>query len=211
MSMRHLNKSLVLAGVAALALGACDNKKSETTTTSTTTTTTTTAAAAGPIDANSLPKRKPGLWEQSISADGSAPMVMKICLDAATDAQLSMAGAQASKDACSENKITRSGDGFTVNATCNMGSGGKVVSTGTIKGDFQSAYEVAVNSTTSGASVPQMNRASAVKISAKWVGACPEGMAPGDQQMPNGMVINLSQFDPAKARALAKEAAAGAK
>ena len=29
---------------------------------------------------------------------------------------------------------------------------------------------------------------------AKWEGPCPAGMAPGDMQMPNGMVMNVSKM-----------------
>jgi len=72
-----------------------------------------------------------------------------------------------------------------------MGSGGTVVSEGTATGDFNTSYTVQVQSTTSGASAPQMNGAHKVSIASEWLGACPAGMAPGDMELPNGMKINM--------------------
>lgn len=207
--MLRRKSGLVIAGLGALALSAC-GEKTETTKTATATTTaaTTTAEAGGPLDPNAPPKRKPGLWQQTISSGGTVAMASKVCLDAATDAQMSIAGAQASKNACPGAKTARAADGgYTIDATCNMGSGGTVATHAVMKGDFNNAYEVDVNSTTTGAAAPQMNRSDKIKIMAKWLGPCPAGMQPGDMQMANGMTINMTGFDPAKARAMAKEAA----
>jgi hypothetical protein len=137
-----------------------------------------------------LPKRKPGLWKQTVSASGMV-QVSRICLDKDAEARLAIWGAQTGEDICAEQEVRKEAGGWAFNSRCDMGSGGTVVSRGTAKGDFDSNYTVQVQSTTSGASAPQMNGVHTASISSVWLGPCPAGMKPGDMELPNGMKINM--------------------
>lgn len=209
--MRHLNSGLALAGLAALVLAGCGEKVDATKDGATAPAATTTAPAVGEVATpETMPSRKPGLWAQTITAEGAPPMVIKVCLDAATDKQMSVMGSQASKQACPDSKMVRTATGYDVTATCNMGSGGTSVTKGVVSGDYNAKYEVDLTSTTTGAALAQRNGTAKVKLVAEWQGPCPADMSPGDQVMPGGMTINMTGFDPEKARAIAKDAAAAA-
>lgn len=154
--------------------------------------------ATGPAAVASAPKRKPGLWTQTINTSGMA-QTTRMCLDETTEAKISMWGQQASKDMCQTNQMARQLDGsWTFSSVCDMGSGGKTVTTGVATGDFGASYRMAADSVTTGASSPQMNGARKMVIEAKWEGPCPPGFKPGDMELPGGMKINM--LDMAKAK-----------
>lgn len=185
--MRALTVGL-LVGAAALSLAACNKAEN-------------TADALNPADVAAAPegsplnpKRKPGLWEQTITMAGQpAPLLIKLCLDEATDAEMSAFGAQASQDACSENTITKTAAGYDLRSVCDMGAGGVATSEGKAVGDMGSSYTVDITTVTTGASNAQANGTSKMQMAAKWVGPCPAGMAPGMMEMPGGLQVNVNQ------------------
>jgi hypothetical protein len=123
----------------------------------------------------------------------------KICLDADTDAKLTMWGQAVGKDTCKRNAITPTAGGWSFESECDLGSGGHIVSKGVATGDFNSAYTVKVSSTTTGAAMAQANGAHEMQLDAKWEGPCPAGMKGGDVHMDipgmkGGMTINLEQM-----------------
>jgi len=145
------------------------------------------SATAGPA---ALPKRKPGLWSHTIAASG-ANQTMQICIDADTDAKMSLWGQAVGKDMCSKNAVTAVPGGYAFESECDMGDMGHVVSKGAVTGDFGSAYTVKTTSTTTGSSMPQANTTSDMTLTAKWEGACPAGMTGGDITLPGGVKINM--------------------
>lgn len=145
------------------------------------------SASAGPV---ATPRRKPGLWSHTMVANGST-QAMKICIDADTDAKMSVWGQAVGKDMCSKNSVSAAPGGYTFESECDMGSMGHVVSRGAVTGDFNSAYTVKTSSTTTGSSMPQANTTSEMTLTAKWEGACPPGMKGGDITLPGGMKINM--------------------
>lgn len=147
-------------------------------------------AATPPQAPPALPKRRPGLWKQTVIGSGMT-QVSRICLDEAAEARLAIWGAQTGKDICAEQDVRPTPGGWAFHSRCDMGSGGTVVSEGTATGDFNTRYTVQVQSTTSGAAAPQMNGAHKVSMASEWLGPCPAGMAPGDMELPNGMKINM--------------------
>jgi hypothetical protein len=143
------------------------------------------------------PRRKPGLWKQSVTM-GQAAQITRLCLDAATEAKISMWGAQATKEMCKTNQMSRQLDGsWKFVSECDMGGGGRITTTGVATGDFGSSYQMTADSVTTGASSPQMNGAHKMVIQATWEGPCPAGFKPGDMELPGGMKINM--LDMAKA------------
>lgn len=155
---------------------------------------TATAAASGSV---APPARKPGLWLQKVSM-GDFSQSTRLCLDEATDKSMSVWGAQATQEMCSQTQMSRGLDGaITFNSTCDMGSGGKSTSTGVIKGDFNSKYTVEAETTTEGASAPQMNGARKMVLEATWQGPCPADFKPGDMEL-NGMKMNIVEMSKMK-------------
>jgi hypothetical protein len=202
---------VVLAGaaVAVLALGACNksaNKSAD-------------ASAAKPgASANaavSLPARKPGLWEQTMSRDGQPAMGrmngMRLCLDAASDAQMSVFGREMSKDMCQQQAINRGLDGsITFSSVCNFPGGGKAVSKGTASGDFNSKYTVVSETDVTGASFDRMNGHHKIEMTATWLGPCPADMKGGDIALPNGMKMSAADILARRQARAAARAAEGA-
>jgi predicted small lipoprotein YifL len=192
--MRTVTTGLTLAAFA-LALAACGNKEEAAAPSAET--------AAAPAAATStgndpLPKRKPGLWEQSVNGSDGSAINIRVCLDEATDAKMSAFGEQTSKDMCSENTMKRNMDGsYEFASTCATPTG-TVTSTGKATGDFNTAYSVDAATTTTPTAGGAPTTAN-VKMTAKWAGECPAGWVPGDIEMPGGMRVNMTQMNAAAA------------
>jgi len=135
-------------------------------------------------------KRKPGLWEVSVSAEGkSLPGAMKQCADETTDAQM-MQMAQGQSESCKMGALTKINSGYEFSSECQMGSS-KISSKGVFKGDFETSYTGEV---VTKIDPPVFGRGEAKStIQAKWLGECPADMKPGDMQTGEGMKINLEQ------------------
>ena len=170
--------------VSALVLSACNKPGGE--------------KASGPaevakpiVSPAALPTRKPGLWQQIVST-GGMNQESHICIDPTVEAKISVWGAQAGKKLCDTSQITPiPGGGWQFSSSCDMGTGGKIVSAGKITGDFTTNYMVATESTTQGAATPQMNGVHKMTLVGLWEGPCPADMKPGDMTLPGGMKMNL--------------------
>ncbi|HYF21801.1 MAG TPA: DUF3617 family protein [Caulobacteraceae bacterium] len=136
--------------------------------------------------------RKAGLWEMRMSSsDNEFVQTTRFCVDAESERKMSIWGPQVTKDMCSKNNATRRPDGtWAFSSVCDMGSGGKVTTAGTLTGDFERRYQMRAESSTTGAAVPQMNRTSTLTIDASWVGRCEPGMKGGDMILPGGIRMN---------------------
>jgi hypothetical protein len=197
--MRSLAVALALV-VPALALAACNNpaRKSEEAAPGSTAPAAPAAAPSlpvGPVNADQLPHRRPGLWEISMSeaAQTTPPHVSQMCIDASTEAKASIWGNQMSRDMCSKYEMNRQADGsYRFSSVCNMGSGGVTRSEGTATGDLTSNYTVRVKSSTSGAAVEFMNRDGDITIVSRRVGACAAGQKGGDVIMNGRVVANVN-------------------
>ncbi|MEQ1714734.1 MAG: DUF3617 family protein, partial [Hyphomicrobium sp.] len=101
--------------------------------------------------AAALPTRKAGLWELKTSMDegsGSRDQTMKMCVDEKMEANTVLASAAEHKSNCEGYKVKADGVATVVEADCVFNKR-KVVSTTTMTGDFKTAFEVKINSTTS--------------------------------------------------------------
>ncbi|HXQ11333.1 MAG TPA: DUF3617 family protein [Caulobacteraceae bacterium] len=149
--------------------------------------------ASGPLRADHIPHRKPGLWKQTIAMDGApaGPGFTELCVDADSEAKMSLAAQNIPGAHCDTPRFTKNLDGtLTFTGGCDMGANGKVQTTGTLKGDFNSAYTATIASTTSGSPVAAMNGAHTMVITAVWTGPCAPGQVGGDMILANGMRIN---------------------
>lgn len=137
------------------------------------------------------PARKPGLWQTTVSEEGSPekPQVLKICIDAVTDQHLGILGTDLSGDTCTTKTFSPQGEGnWGVLAECAMGAGVVTEYSGSVTGDFNSHYDMTVRSQTTGGS--QMNRVTNYVVSSKRLGACAADQKPGDV-INDGVKMNL--------------------
>lgn len=181
---------VAVLGVSLLALAACSKKAEDKTAAATGASAPAAAnAPAGPI---APPKRKPGLWSQTVTSQGST-QTMTLCLDEATEAKLTVWGGQATADMCPKNVIVPTAGGFTFESECSLGEAGKVVTKGVATGDFNSKYEIKATSVTTGSSMAQANGSHDMTMSGTWQGPCPAGAKPGDMTLPGGVTMNINQ------------------
>ena len=92
------------------------------------------------------PKRKPGLWQQTVTTTGLAvpPQSMSMCTDEKTDDLIASRAGQAQE--CQQQSIRREGGAFVVDAVCR--SGGTTIRThGRFSGDFAIRYSGELRST----------------------------------------------------------------
>lgn len=185
-------------GVSLLALAACSKKEDKTPTAEASASASASganaSASAGPI---APPKRKPGLWAQTVSTAGMT-QTSKLCLDEATEAKMSVWGQQMGQDMCARNVITPAAGGWSFDSECTMAGAGTIKTKGTATGDFNSKYVVKATSTTSGSSMAQANGTHEMEVTATYEGPCPAGMKPGDMTLPGGMTVNINQMTAAK-------------
>lgn len=146
-----------------------------------------TTAAMAAVD---LPTMKPGLWETQVTRDAapSKAPATRMCIDTATQKEMMAMGMGAAKSMCAKNDIRRDGMKVYGNSECKIGdSTMKSQSVTTFSGD--SSYKIDVDATYD---PPFMGRAaSKTHIDAKWTGACPADMQPGDVMLPGGQKINM--------------------
>jgi hypothetical protein len=138
--------------------------------------------------ADDLPSRKPGLWEvrQVIGNAKTSPLVIKQCIDAATDHMLQSSTGPYSADVCPTRSVQKSADGTTIDSTCTIA--GKTAKThAVISGSFDSAYKMTV--TSQGEGMPGNDIT--LSLEAKWLGPCAADQKPGDLIMGNGMKLNI--------------------
>ncbi len=136
------------------------------------------------------PPRKPGLWETTLSEEGSPErQILKICIDALTDQRLGILGTDLSGDTCTTRTFSPQGEGnWGILAECAMGAGVVTEYSGSVTGDFNSQYEMNVRSQTTGGS--QMNRVTNYVVSSRRLGACTADQKAGDV-INDGVKMNL--------------------
>lgn len=180
-------RRVLIIGISLLAVAACQKKTDATAAVGDAPKATAAASLGGP------PKRKPGLWAQTI-ATGGMTQAMKLCLDEATEAKLTVWGQQAGKDICAKSEITPTPGGWAFTSECDMGEAGKVSTTGKATGDFNAKYLIKATSVTTGSSMAQANGTHEMEMTGTWEGACPANMKPGDMTMPGGVTINIASM-----------------
>ena len=186
-------RTILVISSAALALAACQKSPAAS---GSATETATAGAPATPL-AGGTPRRRAGLWQQTIGAEGSATTMgtMKICVDAASETKAAVFGHNMAAHApggahCNTSAPIRGLDGsYTFASTCTLPGGGSTINKGVLTGDLSSEYRIHVDTTTTGASIASLNGHHVVDMAGKWVGPCPAGMAGGDVELGNGMSI----------------------
>lgn len=144
--------------------------------------------------AQEMPKMKPGLWETTTSTGGQkgAPAhtsKTSMCINEAVQKDM-MAFSQGMGAQCSKNTTRRDGNKYIGEAECNFsGSVMKSQSVATFTSD--TAYRVEARATFS----PPMGGMSESNSTqeAKFAGACPANMKPGDVNV-GGRTMNITEM-----------------
>jgi hypothetical protein len=182
-----------LIGVALSALAACSKPAPANAT----------ASASGPLTANQMPHRKPGLWRQVMTMDGTAPAGpgMQLCVDEASEAKMSAFAQRIPGGGhCPPAQFARNLDGsMSFAESCDNGANGKSATSGVIRGDFNSGYTEEMDMQYSGSPVASLNGAHKMIITATWLGPCAPGQKGGDLILANGMKRNILDAQPAPA------------
>ena len=182
-------RKLMLGGVmvlAAVAAAACSQKADQAARTADSGAARPASEAASPAAATTggalQPKRRAGLWQMSMSHSGGPGVSMsaQMCVDEASASDFNFDPGKQSKD-CTNSKLTPTANGWAFESVCKMD--GRIVRTqGRITGDMSSDY--ALDLSTKMEPPPDgMPASSDTTIKAKWIGACPAGMKPGEVKM----------------------------
>lgn len=138
--------------------------------------------------ADSFPHRKNGLWETSmhLAQHPGTAINSQQCIDEKSDADMQrrlMDGGPSLN--CERTDFRKTADGFEGNSVCKT-SHSKLTSKMVIKGDLHSVYRMEISSHRDPPQGGMTNTQSVVD--AKWLGACPTDMKPGDLRI-NGMIV----------------------
>ena len=148
-------------------------------------------AAAAAEGQQEFPGRRPGLWELKIGSQ-DREQISKQCIDAGTDARMREMGGQIGQ-MCRRISGRLSGDSYVSESECRM-AGSLIHSKAAFQGDLSCDYRGEIVSTFT---PPLMGQSgSTTSLKARWIGACPAGMKPGDALLPNGAKVNILQPQP---------------
>ncbi|CAA2137932.1 DUF3617 family protein [Hyphomicrobium sp. ghe19] len=140
--------------------------------------------------APTLPERKAGLWElKTVMDEGNGPrdQTMKLCIDAQMEKTTVSTSVVEHKANCTTYDVKSAGGSTIVDSDC-LYNGRKVMSTTNMSGDFKSAFEIKIQSTTT---EPEQ-KAQSVVIKrtitqlGKYVSDSCGGLKPGEAEAPDG-------------------------
>jgi hypothetical protein len=153
--------------------------------------TTASVRAAEPVQ---LPTLKNGQWEMTTqsSATGAAPRKTTVCLDANTQKRMLDMSQGMQKEMCSRMDVRRDGAAYVMEAECRLGESA-VKSRGVMTMQGDSAYRTESTATFDPPFQGGMKETKTV-IEGKYLGACREGMRPGDMITATGEKINLMEL-----------------
>lgn len=146
--------------------------------------------AAGDDAAQRLPERKAGLWEQkTVMDEGNGPrdQTMKICISSDMERNAVTASITDHRANCASYDISADGGSTVVKSDC-VYNGRQVVSTTSMSGDFQSAFEIKINSTTSDPSAKEQSvvvKRTITQVGKYLADSCGD-LKPGEAEAPDG-------------------------
>jgi Protein of unknown function (DUF3617) len=155
------------------------------------------AGAAGVSTAQSMPKVKAGMWENTVMSDAAGskgkgePTKSTMCIDDTVMEQMMKMGQGMAQAMCSKNTNQVSGNKLTGSVECKMGSSTiNSTSVTTFNGDTSYRTE-----TKSVYTPPLYGLKENVSVTeAKYVGACKAGMKPGDINT-MGITMNILEMN----------------
>jgi hypothetical protein len=140
-----------------------------------------------------LPLRKAGKWElKTVMAEGGQDpreQVLTMCIDAEMERNTATASKLDHQRNCSKYEIKKTADAIVVDAVCNM-NGRDVSSHTTMSGDFQNAFAVKIESTTSGVNGTQsVSIKRSIEQDGKFLGDSCGDLQAGEAMSPDGVRV----------------------
>ena len=129
------------------------------------------------------PHRRLGLWETQLAVDDGRDKIpaSQVCLDRFTEPRMSIVGAQMDRSKCRTYEVASNpAGGWSFRSVCAVDGPAAFTTTARITGDLSRAYSIVATGSTSGSSWPSENTTHKIKLTSRWVGACPAGMTGGD-------------------------------
>lgn len=166
-------RALLIALPVALALTACSDRGEDK------------AAPAAPAAASKgaevaltdLDQPAPGLWEQRMeggpAGQAMGAMTIRTCVGPAKPGQNPFQPPEGAGGDCATDSVRRVGSDLVFKSVCAV-EGGQMTTQGKVSGDLKQAYRIALTMSHSGGGPAQ-----SMTMSARRVGDCPAGMAPG--------------------------------
>ena len=132
--------------------------------------------------AEEVPFRKSGLWEIEMTNNDDPAIIMKQCVDAASEKETLEMSKRLSEDMCTKNETRKEGDTYISESDCTMGDR-RTLTTAVTTGDFTSHYKSLV--TVQADADSGDNPDSKIILNAKWISECEPGQKPGQMIMSN--------------------------
>ena len=147
---------------------------------------------AAQAQSQTIPTRKPGLWEVVIRGehepDTRAIKVLQ-CTDHEAEAQTLMSIAPGQED-CQPPEVTQENTGHRQIRTVCVVHDSRVNTSIELSGDLDRHYSGTLDTHYSRADIPSPGRK---VFEGRWLGECRPGMKPGDMLLPNGVTVNVLQ------------------
>jgi hypothetical protein len=149
-------------------------------------------AHVAPALSSELPSRKPGLWEVKtrIESVNAPALVIRQCIDAATDRMLQSIAGPFNLASCPERNVQSTASSTTIDFKCTVG-GKPATAHSLISGSLDSAYTMIVTSQSDKSAGGSMT----MTMEGKWLGACAADQRPGDIVLSNGVKINVPEIE----------------
>lgn len=140
-----------------------------------------------------LPSRKAGTWElKTVMDEGNGPrdQTIKMCIDDAMEKSTVAASIAEHKSSCASYKINAAGGTTTVDADCQFNKR-RVVSTTMMTGDFKTAFDIKIESSTT--DPKEKSQTIVVKRTitqtGKYLGESCGDLKPGEAEGPDGKKV----------------------
>ena len=151
-------------------------------------------AAPPALAATEFPTLKSGQWEMTTTTSAAPANTRKtmVCLDASTQRQMLDMSQGMQKEMCTKMTMRRDGAKYITEAECRLGDS-VVRSRGVMTMLSDTAYRTEASATFD-PPIGNELKESKTTVEGKFLGACRDGMQPGDMLMPNGQKINLNKL-----------------
>lgn len=154
--------------------------------------------------ATDLPTLKSGQWEMTTTSSAAPVNARKtvVCLDASTQKAMLDMSQGMQKEMCTKMDIRRDGTRYITESECRIGES-TVRSRGVMTMLSDTAYRTEASASFDPPLAKDMREAKTV-IDGKFMGACRDGLQPGDMVLPNGQKFSLKQMQQSRATTPAK-------
>lgn len=150
--------------------------------------------AAPALAASDFPTLKSGQWEMTTTSSNAPanPRKTVVCLDASTQKSLLDMSQGLQKEMCKKMDMRRDGTRYVTESECRIGES-TIRSRGVMTMISDTAYRTEATATFDPPLAKDIRESKTV-VDGKFVGACRDGLQPGDMLLPNGQKISLQQM-----------------